>query len=221
VGWAIGRGEEYQDYSFQDVVESSALYEILEKEIVPLFYARSADGMPREWIKRMKASMKSLSPVFSTNRMVGEYAERYYRPTAAAFGRLSANGFAGARALAAWKARVEHEWHAVAIDHVEDSDGRRRIVDESVPVTGVVRLGLLDPHDVAVEVYYGPVDANREIAGAKAAPMRHVESLGDGRHKYAGEVPCGQSGLIGYTVRVRPHHDDASNLFVTGLMTWA
>jgi starch phosphorylase len=221
VGWAIGRGEDYQDYAYQDAIESNALYEILEKEIVPLFYTRSADGMPREWIRRMKASMRTLSPQFSTNRMVGEYAERYYRPTAAAYSRLSANNFAGARALAAWKTRVEAQWPAVSVESVDATDGQRRVVDDTVPVSTVVRLGSLDPHDVAVEVYYGAVDANRDIAHAKIAPLRHVETLPEGRHKYIGDVPCGQSGLMGYTVRIRPHHDDASNLFVTGLMTWA
>jgi len=221
VGWAIGRGEDYQDHAYQDVVESSDLYELLEKEIVPLFYARSADGMPRAWIQRMKASMRQLSPVFSTNRMVGEYADRYYRPTAGLYGRLSADGFARAKALAAWKALVEREWNHVLVEHVEATDRHDLVVGGSVPVSAVVALGVLPPSAVAVEAFFGHVDANRQIPHGSVAGLYHVEDLGGGRHRYTGNVPCGRSGLFGYTVRVRPHHEDASNYFLTGLMAWA
>jgi starch phosphorylase len=169
----------------------------------------------------MKASMKRLSPTFSTNRMVGEYADRYYLPTAASFERLSANNFSGARALAAWKSRVEAEWSRVGVEHMDLVDGRRHEVGETVPVTTVVRLGSLSPTDVAVEAYYGGVGASREIVSASIVPLRHVEALGHSKHRYSGEVPCAQSGMLGYTIRIRPHHSDASNLFCTGLMTWA
>ncbi len=220
VGWAIGRGEDYQDYAYQDAVESGALYELLEKEIVPLFYARTSDGMPRAWIQRMKASMRLLSPAFSTNRMVGEYVDRYYRPTASLYARLGADGFARAKALAAWKAHVEREWGAVRVEQVDAKNGHSHQVGESVPMTAVVSLGSLRPADVAVEVYFGPVDSNREISHASVAMLYHTDDLGGGRHRYTGNVPCGRSGLFGYTVRVRPYHEDASNMFLTGLMAW-
>ena len=79
-GWAIGTGEEYDDRKHQDNVESQSLYDILESELVPLFYERGTDGLPRRWIAKMKASMRELCPAFNTNRMVREYAERFYVP---------------------------------------------------------------------------------------------------------------------------------------------
>ena len=79
-GWAIGQGEEYGDEKYQDEVESNALYNLLEKELIPLFYNRGADGLPRAWISKMKTSMREICPVFNTNRMVKEYAEKYYLP---------------------------------------------------------------------------------------------------------------------------------------------
>jgi starch phosphorylase len=164
--------------------------------------------------------MKLLSPVFSTNRMVGEYADRYYLPTATAYRKLSADGFARARALAAWKARIEREWASVGVEHVGVVDGRRHTVGESLPVTAQVRLGSLDPEMVAVEAYVGILDANREITAPTVVPLRYVEALGNGRHRYIGEISCDQAGMTGYTIRVRPHHPDASNAFLTGLMTW-
>src|SRR5205807_4711714 len=80
VGWAIGHGETYADPNYQDTVESNALYDLLEKQIVPLFYDRSTDSIPRPWIAHMKACMSKLAPVFNTNRMVRDYAEKIYVP---------------------------------------------------------------------------------------------------------------------------------------------
>jgi len=80
-GWAIGAGEEYTDLTYQDDVESRAIYDLLEQEIVPLFYTRSSDGLPRGWLRVMKQSMGTVCPVFNTNRMVQEYIEKCYRPS--------------------------------------------------------------------------------------------------------------------------------------------
>jgi starch phosphorylase len=77
-GWAIGRGEEYDDQGYQDEVESHSLYNILEKEVIPTFYNRGADQLPREWISRIKESMKTICPQFNTNRMVRDYTEKFY-----------------------------------------------------------------------------------------------------------------------------------------------
>src|SRR5213078_1669379 len=80
-GWAIGAGEEYTDLAYQDEVESRALLDLIERDIVPMFYTRGSDGLPREWIRRMKRSIATLVPVFNTNRMVEEYTERCYLPS--------------------------------------------------------------------------------------------------------------------------------------------
>ena len=79
-GWAIGRGEEYEDAAYHDQVESQALYRMLESEVVPMFYTRGRDGLPREWIRRMKNAMRTVCPVFNGSRMVREYTERMYLP---------------------------------------------------------------------------------------------------------------------------------------------
>ena len=80
MGWAIGRGEEYEDHALQDEVEGKALYDLLEREIIPLFYQRGMDGLPREWIRKMKASMRQVGGTFSSHRMLLEYPERFYAP---------------------------------------------------------------------------------------------------------------------------------------------
>src|SRR5512142_761910 len=115
VGWAIGSGEEYQDQELQDRIESEALYDLLEHEIVPLFYQRGRDGLPREWIKRMKASMKSVGQRFSTHRMLKEYSERFYFPALEYGKRLAEGNGESARGLAAYLAKARKAWPAVSV----------------------------------------------------------------------------------------------------------
>ena len=89
IGWAIGHGEEYEDPEYQDEIESQAIYDLLEREVIPLFYDRSDDGLPRAWIKRMKATMQAVCPRFNTGRVVREYCEHFYIPAAEQYQRLT------------------------------------------------------------------------------------------------------------------------------------
>jgi starch phosphorylase len=218
-GWSIGQGEEYADHAYQDSVESSALYDLLAKEIVPLFYARAQDGLPRAWIQRMKRSLRTLSPTFSTNRMLWEYGEGYYLPAARHHAELCADGFRRARAVAAWKQRVEKAWAEVRVESVSAAEPGARKVGEGFAIEARVRLGALTPEDVAVEAAYGPLDAERRLLAPQTVALELRQGL-DGRHTYAGVVPCHGTGLMGYGVRVRPAHPDAGGLLATGLMTW-
>ncbi len=219
-GWAIGKGEEYQDHSYQDAVESSALYDLLESDVVPLFYGRAADGLPRAWIARMKRSMRFLTPAFSTNRMLWEYAERYYVPAAHCYARLGADEAAGARQLAAWKAQVRKCWGVVRIESVSETRPGVRRVGEGFELAVVVRLGGIQPRDVVVEACFGPLSAAREIQRGRAVALNLEGPLGDGRYRYLGSIPCQRSGMQGFTVRVRPFHPEACELMSTSLVTW-
>ena len=125
VGWAIGNGQDAGHPAYQDQLDAESLYSLLENEIVPLFYSRDVDGLPRGWIAMMKESIKVLAPAFSGDRMVKQYAERFYLPAADHYGRSSADGFAEARELAAWKAKVREAWPGVKIVAVGDDDGPR------------------------------------------------------------------------------------------------
>jgi glycogen phosphorylase len=219
IGWAIGRGEEYQDHSYQDYVESSALYDLLENEIVPLFYQRAADGLPRVWLSRIKKSMK-LTATFSTNRMIWEYCENYYLKATRYYSLLSANGLERARKLASWKAHIYAHWGDVRIEHVAAIDPGARRVGQGFEVLADIHLGGVAPQDVCVELYYGPLNAQREIDAGRTVSMTLQSPRDGGVFRFQGSVPCDRSGMLGYTVRVRPCHQDANNLLTTGLMTW-
>jgi starch phosphorylase len=220
IGWAIGRDEDYGNEQYQDDVESNAIYEMLEKEVVPLFYGRGADGLPRGWIAHMKASMSTVCPIFNTNRMVHEYIERFYHPCAEHWLNLTADDFAKARELASWKSRVKKHWSAIRIDAVEMDETPEIKVGAQVTVRARVHLGNLKPGDVTVEIYHGPVDPQRNIINAEAIQMVCSESHGDGNYTFEGVIFCRVSGLHGYSVRVLPEHEELTNPHEPGLILW-
>src|SRR5438445_12052601 len=98
-GWAIGAGEEYTDLHYQDEVESRAIYDLLEQEIVPLFYTRTNDGLPRGWLKVMKRTISTICPFFNTSRMVQEYMEKCYWPSAERYSLLMGESLKKAKEL--------------------------------------------------------------------------------------------------------------------------
>jgi starch phosphorylase len=219
-GWAIGSGEEYSDLAYQDAVESRALYELLEREIAPLFYARGSDGLPRQWIRRMKRSLMTLIPVFNTNRMVEEYTERCYLPSHRRYSQLSSDHMRAAAELAAWRRRVANEWNQVRVEGVEAPTGELMRVGNDFPVKVRVHLGSITPNDVEVQLCYGLLDSMGEIADPKPLALTPNGMLGDQTVLFHGTVPCRTSGQFGFSVRVLPKHPYLPHPFEPGLVTW-
>ena len=121
-GWALGGDD--GPASGSDADDAERLYGLLEQEIIPEFYARDAQGIPRAWVERIRASMANLAPSFSSNRMMREYVERHYLPAASAFQRRSADGARLARELGAWTETLERHWSEVRFGDVNVSRER-------------------------------------------------------------------------------------------------
>ena len=115
VGWALGDGQEHGDDPAWDAVEADALYDLLEREVIPEFYARDESGIPTAWVKRMRESMARLTPRFSANRAVREYTEQHYLPAAAAYRERAANKGAMGRQMVDWQHAVGSEVGLVAL----------------------------------------------------------------------------------------------------------
>jgi len=218
-GWAIGSGEEYTDGNLQDHIESDALYVLLEEDIIPLFYERDTDGLPRGWIARMKSSMRALCPRFNANRMIREYAERFYVPAISDCDRLGSDREALAT-YCEWKDNVSRNWDQVAISKVESHDGGRVSVGQSVGVTASVFLGALTPRDVRVELYFGRLDPNDEVIDAAPIPLPEVHDLGNGSFSFKGTITRRRSGRYGYSVRVLPAHHAMAHPWEMRLVRW-
>ncbi|MBM4161456.1 MAG: glycosyltransferase family 1 protein [Ignavibacteria bacterium] len=220
-GWAIGRGEEYADEKLQDQVESNALYDLLEKDIVPLFYTRGEDGLPRQWISKMKSAMRAIGPRFNTNRMVREYTEQMYLPAIDRHANLSANNHERAKGFAAWKQNLRKSWHTIKIGEVIVDERTALKVGESLTVRAQIDLGNLKPEDVSVELYYGALNANGEIETPKLALMKPGDKPKGTVYEYVGVNKLDTSGRLGHTIHVLPRHEDLDNPYKLGLVLWA
>jgi starch phosphorylase len=219
-GWAIGAGEEYTDLPYQDEVESRAIYDLLEQEIVPLFYNRSSDGLPRGWLNVMKRSMSTLCPVFNTNRMVQEYMEKCYWPSAERFAKLSSDSAKKAAELARWRHRMAQGWPQVRIEAVDAKGTDPLHVGAEMTVKARVNLGGISPDDVEVQLFHGVVDSLGEIPNPRTVRMGHNGMHEGNTWHFQGSIPCRTSGQHGFAVRVLPKHKDLANLFEPGLICW-
>lgn len=219
-GWAIGRGEVYTDPLYQDALEAKALYDLLEKEIIPLFYERDQRGLPSGWLARMKKSLQAYGPVFNTQRMVEEYARKFYIPSARLYQRLKDNNQQRARQLAEWKKWVESNWSQVRIEKIERAGRETLEVGDNLTLKVIISLGSLRPEEVRVVVYYGPVEVKGEIIAGEKLWLTSYQALGEGRYLYTGHLPCRRSGRQGYNLWVFPYQEDLVHPHSRGLLLW-
>ncbi len=219
-GWAIPSADDPTiEPDRRDQLEAAAIYDLLEHEVLPLFYDRP-DGLPRDWIQMVKHNLVSLGPAVLATRMVRDYTEGYYLPAALTSRRLAGDGFAASRELAAWKRRVAAAWPAVAIRRVENG-ARERLLGARFNVRAVVELGELDPGEVEVQVAYGPVDDADELPEVELATLKQNGQRTQDGWVFEGEVPLATPGAFGYTVRVVPRHPGLATPPELGLVAWA
>ncbi len=220
-GWAIGHGEIYEDPQYQDLVEANALYELLEKEIVPLFYQRDELGIPRGWLDKMKDAIRLNCPQFNTTRMVRDYAQKAYFPTSERYFAISQNNYQPAKDLAHWKENLFAHWYNIKIDRVDFSVDGEVKVNQAVQVKCQLVLTGLKPEDIQVELYQGAVNDKGDIPEGYASSMSYQGQDGNGLSSYTGEIVYQSSGLQGCQVRVLPKHELLSGFQETGLILWA
>ena len=221
IGWAVGRGEIYEDRNYQDQVEAEALYELLERDVVPTFYDRPHNGLPRRWTKRMKSEIANLCHTYNTHRMVREYTERFYLLAHGKRALLEEAGDERARALARWRDRIRTLWPQVRIDSVESDRTEEIEVGSEILFRAKVDLGELTPEDVVVELYWGELDTKDEFVNPMPLSMKHTGKQGNLDVFEVRYQPGTYSGLAGYTVRVLPFHKDLTSPFLPGYVTWA
>jgi starch phosphorylase len=220
-GWPIGHGEVYDDINYQNNVEASALYELLEHEIVPMFYDRDDNDIPRAWVAKMKDAIRLNCPVFNTARMVRDYAIQGYFPASDRFQTMTADRYQPAKELARWKARLTDHWYRIKVADVDVSTPPHIQVSQQVAVKARVHLGTLTPDDVQVILYQGPVSETGEIIQGAPMTMDYQGQDDHGDCLYTAEIAYASSGLQGLALQVLPHHDHLSSPYEMDLALWA
>lgn len=218
-GWSIGNGEEYEDQIYHDEVEGKALYDLLEKDIIPTFYSASRERIPREWVKIMKNSMMTVCPVFNTNRMVAEYTERFYMHCGDLHKHLAANDFKEARNLHEFHVKLVRSWKNLSVARVTDDVEEEIVVGKPFKVKALVNLGGLDRDDVQVEVYQGYLDSRKRIINGFSTEMKYS---GDeaGYAVFTTEITSKVIGHNGYAVRILPKHAENFMRYLPGFIVW-
>ncbi|HFE47810.1 MAG TPA: alpha-glucan family phosphorylase [Chromatiaceae bacterium] len=198
VGWALGDGREHGADPAWDAREAECLYDRLEQAVIPTFYQRDAQGIPRRWTTLMRSSMAELTPAYSSNRMLRDYVEQHYLPLARAYRKRAAHNAAKARAIQAWRQRLQGQWQDIRFGNQQvDSDDKHHYFHVQL------YLDDLDPDDVRVELY-----AEALPGGApERHPLNRVERLTGAVNGYLYEIAVpAQRALGDYTVRVVPNH---------------
>ncbi|MBB5022017.1 alpha-glucan family phosphorylase [Desulfurispira natronophila] len=222
-GWSIGGGETYDDLDFQDEVESNSIYSLLENEILPAFYDRSTDGIPRRWMQMVKEAMTNLLPVFNTNNMVENYTTKFYLNASINWNQFEFSDFSHARKVASWNRKIQDHWHQVSVRQVQvKTDSEELGVGEMAHVEAEVLLDGLEPQDVIVEVYYGKMDhADRYIPNGFTERLNNVELIDGCLYRFSGDIVCHSSGRFACTVRVINNSPlDIRRLDITPMIWW-
>jgi starch phosphorylase len=222
-GWAIGAEIDNGTTEFQNEVDASSLYQLLENQIIPLYYAKPDGKLPLAWLQLMRESIRSVTPMFNTQRMVKEYTEQLYIPAAQAYENFSRDGCGAATQLSQWKAQMRKDWPQVRISDVEvaNKDRQSILVGESLQISTRVHLGAVDPRHVRVEAYHGEMD-DGDIRNPTATVLTQAsEADGDGTYVYQGRIPAAESGTYGFSVRVVPTHPCLMQAHELRLITWS
>jgi len=219
VGFAIGDRNDYPDQGQQDWLDSRSLYGLIESEIAPKFYHRPDGGLPTSWISLMRASISRLSPVFSTGRMVQEYAERFYFPASDSFRNMRDGDLSRARDAFAWRQRVRSTWGEVQVLSATDPAGLHVPIGKPLTITALVKLGSLKPEEVRVQVLVGRIGPNRELVDFHPYDLQPVSQEGEA-YKFEGQIRCDEPGHRGYSTRVIPNHPDVYVPSELNLIRW-
>ena len=199
VGWALGDGREHDDDPAWDAVEAEALYDLLEREVIPEFYTRDEQGIPAAWVARMRESMAQLTPRFSTNRAVCEYTEQHYLPAASAYLERAADKGAVGADLLDWRHALAQHWSALRFGEVKlESDGGQHVFEVQA------YLDDLDPEAVRVELYADGIDGAAPVRVAMQRVRQLVGAING--YAYRAAVPAGRPATD-YTARLMPQRD--------------
>jgi starch phosphorylase len=223
-GWVIGgeipESTEPIDPKFEDEVDISSLFHVLEAQIIPLYYAKPDGRLPLAWIQLMRESIRTVVPAFTTHRMVKEYTERLYEPAAKAYAELAAHGGKKAAELSKWKESIRKAWPQIRVSDVKVGASAHVMVGESLDISAVVHLGPVDPAFVRVQAYVGEA-VNNNIRKPTTVDLVKAKKVEEGAYLFHGSLNATDSGTYGLNLRVIPMHPHLTQEHELRLITWA
>jgi starch phosphorylase len=218
-GWAITPHGPQYDSTYRNREESQELLDILENQVIPLYYERSGYGYPEGWVKKSKNSMKSLIPRFNAERMVMDYVKNYYSLAKRQRLTMMGNQFSRAKEVAAWRKRLEHNWPGVSLRRLDHVPNEIRS-GEVLPMRVAARLNGLHADDVLVECLVGREVENGEFVRLDSHTFTPEIQNDNGETVFKLDLTPRLPGLQYYKIRMFPFHPALSHRFESGYMIW-
>ncbi len=216
-GWSIGGAEKYASDAERDAVEAESLYNLLEQEIAPTYYAKNDKGFSAAWLALMKKSIREIAPVFNTNRMVKEYYEKFYIG-AHNFGQLLSQND-NAAVVASWRKKIADNWYRVSVTDATPAFDKAILMGDKVNFKARVSLGGLEPQDIQVELYLGTRGTLGDIEKEDAVDMTCTGKDGDA-YIYEVQLSPYNSGRQDYALRILPACDKVPNILTPLYLRW-
>ena len=217
-GWAIGDNTEYENYENQDIADSNSIYDILENEIIPTYYEKNENGIPSDWIKIMKNSIKSCGGNYSTSRMLVDYTCKFYMPLSYNTNRYY-NDLSNVSEFQNWKKTLYSNWDSIKIVQTSDMNDISINAGNQIKVTCKVELHGILPSNIDTQVYYGKISDNGTVEDISIIPMKLSDS-NDNIYTYEAKLTLNTGGHYGYTFRVVPKHEMILNPENLNLVKW-
>lgn len=221
-GWAIGDNRDYDDAVLQDKIDSVSIYSTLEKEIVPLYYHRDKNNIPREWVARLKNSIKTIGCEFNTQRMLIDYVNKMYMRAAAIYDEIAENDYKRAREIADWKQHLIENWKYVKVIPGASVDVYNQTlnVGDKMTLSANVYLGELEPEEIQVEIFIAKINEKGDIEEYKIFPMSLQKEDVHGEYIYSGDFILPNEGKLAYTIRVVPKSDKLPERNILPIAKW-
>lgn len=220
-GWAIEEQRSFASQQFQDELDAEIVYNTFEQEIVPVYYKRDANGVPREWIKMIKNNIANIAPRFTMQRMVDDYYEKFYSKLFVTGKRMRNEGYSNARQLVEWKNKIRQHWDGISVDSLTVPDSNSGPLDfgSTFEAEMILNIPNLDKDDFGVEILMGN-KTNGDVKDITFKQELEATEFGDGKAKYRCEFPLQNAGVHDFAFRIYPKHPDLQHRMDFPLVKW-
>lgn len=207
-GWALPEEKTYKDQDLQNELDALSIYNILENEIIPVFYKRDKSGIPKDWLSYVKNTISGIAPHFTMKRMLDDYKKQFYHKLIDRSGKMKANNYRLIKDMAAWKRRMIREWNHIEVMKVEvpDSTNEPLNVGDVFKARVTLNLNGISAADIGVEILFGQKE-NDEVKKIHFSKELELEAAEGKEAIFIVEFPSVKAGVYDYAFRIFPKHD--------------
>jgi glycogen phosphorylase/synthase len=219
-GWALREARTYANQQFQDELDAETIYDLLEEEIIPMFYSRTK-GIPLKWISFIKNCIAEIAPHFTMKRMLEDYQVKYYNHLITRSRQIKADDFSMAREIDEWKTRIRNGWQHLEVKRIAVPDPAKRTLalgDEFVAELEL-KLNGIKATDLGIDILFGQKEMENVKKIMHKEEMKLVESP-NGIAKFTCKIPMEKVGVYHYAFRLYPRNKNLPHRQDFNLIKW-